>query len=56
MNEVITLVNDAMKHMKQNKEVTEQDVKQFLTLVDKDGNGSISKDELFEIFKQVIQT
>ena len=52
--EVRSLINDALKHMGQNREVTKAEVDQFVSAVDKNSDGKIAKPELFEIFKKVI--
>lgn len=52
--EVTLLINDALKHMGQNRKVTEAEVNQFINAVDKNSDGKIAKPELFEIFKKVI--
>jgi Ca2+-binding EF-hand superfamily protein len=54
VNEVRLLINDALKHMGQNREVTKAEVEQFVAAVDKNSDGKIAKPELFEIFKKVI--
>ena len=53
-NEVRNLINDALKHMGQNRQVTEAECNQFIQAVDKNSDGKIAKPELFEIFKRVI--
>jgi len=53
-NEVTNLINDALKHMKANRQVSKTEVEQFVTAVDKSGDGKIQKAELFEIFKKVL--
>ena len=53
-NEVKNLINDALKHMGQNRQVTEAEIQQFIQAVDKNSDGKIAKPELFEIFKRVI--
>jgi Ca2+-binding EF-hand superfamily protein len=52
--EVFNLINDALAHMKANRKVTQAEVQQFVTAVDKSGDGKIQKPELFEIFKKVL--
>lgn len=54
IDEVKSLINDALKHMGQNREVTKAEVDQFVAAVDKNSDGKIAKPELFEIFKKVI--
>ena len=54
VDEVRSLINDALKHMGQNREVTKAEVDQFVSAVDKNSDGKIDKPELFEIFKKVI--
>lgn len=53
-NEITLLINDALKHMGQNRQVTQNEVQQFIAAVDKNSDGKIAKPELFEIFKKVI--
>ena len=53
-NEITMLINDALKHMGQNRQVTEAEVQQFISAVDKNNDGKVAKQELFEIFKRVI--
>jgi Ca2+-binding EF-hand superfamily protein len=52
--EVYELINDALKHMHSNKEVSQADVKGFISAVDSSGDGKIQKPELYEIFKKVL--
>lgn len=53
-SEVTNLINDALKHMGQNRSVSSQEVQQFINAVDKNSDGKVAKPELFEIFKKVI--
>lgn len=53
-NEITLLINDALKHMNQNRQVTEAEVNQFIAAVDKNNDGKVAKPELFEIFKRVV--
>lgn len=53
-NEVGALINDALKHMGSNRQVTPAEISQFVNAVDKNGDGKIEKPELFEIFKKVL--
>jgi Ca2+-binding EF-hand superfamily protein len=53
-NEVFNLINDALTHMKSNRKVTQGEVQQFVTAVDKSGDGKIQKTELYEIFRKVL--
>jgi len=53
-DEVKNLINDALKHMGQNRAVDQAEVNQFMQAVDKNSDGKIAKPELFEIFKKVI--
>lgn len=46
-NEVYNLISDAFKSLGRNKEVSEQEVQQFITAIDKNGDGKIAKPELF---------
>jgi Ca2+-binding EF-hand superfamily protein len=53
-NEVFNLINDALKHMKSTRQVTQQEVAQFIAAVDNSGDKKIQKSELYEIFKKVL--
>lgn len=53
-NEVFNLINDALKHMNANRQVTQAEVSQFVQAVDKSGDGKIQKVELYEIFKKLL--
>ena len=53
-NEITKLINDALKHMGQNRQVSQAEVNQFIAAVDKNSDGKVAKGELFEIFKKVI--
>lgn len=48
------MINDALKHMNQNRQVTPEEVNQFIQAVDKNNDGKVAKGELLEIFKRVI--
>jgi Ca2+-binding EF-hand superfamily protein len=52
--EVFNLINDALSHMKANRQVSQAEVNGFVQAVDKSGDGKIQKPELFEIFKKVL--
>jgi Ca2+-binding EF-hand superfamily protein len=45
--EITNLINDALKHMKNNRQVTQAEVNQFIKAVDNNSDGKVSKDELF---------
>lgn len=53
-NEITKLINDALKHMGQNRQVSHAEVEGFIKAVDKNSDGKVAKTELFEIFKRVI--
>jgi Ca2+-binding EF-hand superfamily protein len=53
-NEVGNLINAALKHMNAGRQVSQQEVNQFIKAVDNSGDGKIQKPELFEIFKKVL--
>lgn len=53
-NEVGNLINAALKHMNAGRQVSQQEVNQFVKAVDSSGDGKIQKPELFEIFKRVL--
>ena len=55
-NEITQLINDALKHMGQGRQVSQAEVNQFISAVDKNNDGKIAKPELFEIFKRVISS
>lgn len=55
-NEIFNLINDAFKSLGRNREVTQQEVGQFIAAIDKNGDGKIAKPELFEILKQLINS
>lgn len=53
-NEIFCLINDAFKSLGRGKEVTNAEVNQFISAIDKNGDGKIAKPELFDILKQLI--
>ena len=53
-NEIFSLINDAFKSLGRNKQVSHQEVRQFIQAIDKNGDGKIAKPELFEILKKLI--
>jgi Ca2+-binding EF-hand superfamily protein len=53
-NEIFCLINDAFKSLGRNREVKSDEVNQFVKAIDKNGDGKISKAELFEILKKLI--
>lgn len=53
-NEIFELINDAFKSLGRGKEVTNAEVNQFISAIDKNGDGKIAKPQLFEILKQLI--
>jgi Ca2+-binding EF-hand superfamily protein len=52
--EVRNLINAALSHLNAGKQVSQQEVNQFVKAVDSSGDGKIQKPELFEIFKKVL--
>lgn len=54
--EIFNLIRDAFKSLGRNREVSPQEVNQFITAIDKNSDGKISKTELFEILKKLIST
>ena len=54
--EVFNLISDAFKSLGRNREVTQQEVNQFITAIDKNSDGKIAKPELFEILKSLINS
>ena len=53
-NETAALINAAMQHLGEGKQVSQAEVNQFIQAVDKSGDGKIQKPELFQIFRQVL--
>lgn len=53
-NEIFLLINDAFKSLGRNRDVKSDEVNQFVKAIDKNGDGKISKAELFEILKKLI--
>jgi len=53
-NEVGNLINAALKHMGSGRQVSQQEVNQFMKNVDTSGDGRIQKQELYEIFRRVL--
>ena len=53
-NETFNLINDALKQMNSGRQVTQQEVEQFINAVDTSNDKLIQKPELFEIFKRVL--
>jgi Ca2+-binding EF-hand superfamily protein len=41
--EIGNLINDALKHMKQNRQVSQAEVNQFIKAVDNNSDGKVSK-------------
>lgn len=54
ISEVITLINDTFHFMKQNRTIDEEEVSNFITRSDHDGDGKISGHELFTFFKDIL--
>lgn len=46
-NEIFLLINDAFKSLGRNREVSQAEVNQFVSAIDKNGDGKIAKSELF---------
>lgn len=43
-NEIFSLINDAFKSLGRNKQVSQQQVRQFVAAIDKNGDGKIAKE------------
>jgi Ca2+-binding EF-hand superfamily protein len=54
--EIFSLINDAFKSLGRNRDVKADEVNQFIKAIDKNGDGKISKPELFEILKHLISS
>ncbi len=52
--EVFNLINAAFSKMSVNRQVSQDEVNNFVKAVDTSGDGQIQKPELFEIFKKVL--
>ena len=52
--QIFCLIRDAFKSLGRNKQVSQQEVQQFINAIDKNGDGKIAKPELFEILKKLI--
>lgn len=55
-NEIFSLINDAFKSLGRNRSVKNEEVNQFVKAIDKNGDGKISKIELLEILKVLINS
>jgi len=55
-NEIFSLINDAFKSLGRNRSVKVEEVNQFVKAIDKNGDGKISKTELLEILKLLINS
>ena len=53
-NETMNLINAALGQMNAGRQVSQQEVDQFMSAVDSSKDGKIQKPELFEIFKKVL--
>lgn len=51
-SEITALITDV--YAKLGKKVTEEDTKKFISVVDNNGDGKISKAELLQIFKKIL--
>ena len=55
-SEVKCVINDSFKNMGTSRPVNDDDVKKFLGAVDQNNDGKITKQELFSIFKRIIDS
>lgn len=55
-DEVYNLINDAFKSLNRGREVSQQEIQNFVVAIDKNGDGKISKGELFVILKQIVNS
>lgn len=53
-SEVSALINAAMQKLNTGKQVSQQEISQFIAAVDQSGDGKIQKPELFQIFRKVL--
>lgn len=51
-NEIVSVVNDVFFSLGQKKQVTNDDVKRIMQVIDTNNDGKISKDELFLVVKR----
>ena len=54
--EVKHIINDSFKNMGTSKNASDEEVKRFLGAVDQNSDGKINKQELFAIFKKIIDS
>lgn len=54
LTEVKTIVEEAFKQTGTKKIIGDDDVKKFVSLVDANSDGIISKEELFSVFKKAV--
>lgn len=54
LNELRDVITDAFKQLGATRAVNESDVKKFIGAVDKNNDQKITKLELFEIFKKIV--
>lgn len=54
--EIKQVINDAFRNMNSGRSVTDEDVKKFVGAVDQNSDGKISPQELFNIFKKIIES
>lgn len=54
-SEIKNLITDAFGKLGHPREVTDEDVKKFGQAVDKNSDGKVSREELFQIFKQIVE-
>jgi len=55
-SEIYSLISDAFKSLGRNRQVKEEEVNQFIKAIDKNGDSKISKVELLEILKKLINS
>ena len=53
-SETKNLINTALQQMNSSRQVSQEEVNQFIKAVDSSNDGQIQKPELFEIFKKVL--
>jgi Ca2+-binding EF-hand superfamily protein len=51
-NEIVSVVNDVFFSLGNKKQVTNEDVKRIMQVIDTNNDGKISKDELFLVVKR----
>jgi len=52
--EVYSIVKDAFANLDASKKVTQEEVDELVKIADKNGDGKIQRNELFDLFKKIL--